>query len=86
MLQQWLEREACLVLSWTWVGRYSLLQGLYVAAMARKRGMSCVLLGWGWEVFMVTRHVVKIVRKRGMSCGELDWDWEIFTVPRHVAM
>ena len=41
MSQQWLAKEACLVLNWTWVGRYSLLQGLHVATMARKRGMSC---------------------------------------------
>ena len=56
MSQQWLEKEACLVLNWTWVGRYYLLEGMHVATMARKRGMSCAELDWGWEVFSVTRH------------------------------
>ena len=57
MLQQWLEKEACVVLNWTWVGKYSLLQGMYVTTMARERGMSCGELDWDWEVFSVTRQV-----------------------------
>ena len=56
MSQQWLEKEACVVLNWTWVGKYSLLQGMYVPTMARERGMSCVELDLGWEVIPITRY------------------------------
>ena len=58
---------------------------MHVATITRKRGMSCVELDCGWEVFTVTRLVVKIVRKRGACCAELDWVWGVFTITRLVA-